>query len=141
MSKHKRQLIREAVKDMLLNQTDAGARVYSNRVTAFWNEEVPCISIFTTDEAATPTDLRQKRYSRKLILNIEIRAEAKENLDDVLDSLALKVEQLIDADLTLNNTAHNVVMTGTDIGFTGEATKPVGVLNLNYEVTYLTSSN
>lgn len=138
MPAHKRQTIREAVKNMLLNNTDVGERVYSNRVTAFWSEEVPCISIFTTEESTSPRDISNKRYTRKLNLNIEIRAEASENLDDVLDSLACKVEELIAADLTLQNNVHNTVMTGTDIGFTGEATKLVGVLNLTYELTYLT---
>lgn len=139
MSKHKRQLIREAVKEMLLNETDAGEKVYSNRVTAYWREEVPCISVFTTEETAAPRDITNRKYTRKLNLTIEIRTEASDNLDDSLDSLALKVEQLIDADLTLKNTAHNVVMTGTDIGFAGEGSKPVGLLNLVYEVTYLTN--
>lgn len=134
---HKRQEIREAIKTMLLGNTDAGANVYSNRVSAFWKSELPSISIVTTEEEANPRDLGNKTFVRKLRIGIEVHAEATEKLDDVLDDISNQIEALIGADQSLTGTVLGTVMTGTTIELAGEATTPIGVLSISFTTTYI----
>lgn len=134
---HKRQEIREAVKAMLLDQTLANANVYSNRVSTFWKQQLPSISVFTRDEETTPRDLANSKYVRTLNLTIEIHAEAKENLDDTLDTIADQIETLIGTDQSLGGTALGTIMTGTTVELAGEAATPVGVLTLSFQTKYI----
>ena len=51
---HQRQLIRETVRNLLLSQTDAKSRIYTNRYQPIFEMELPCILIYTRSETATP---------------------------------------------------------------------------------------
>lgn len=121
---------------MLDGQTQAGANVYSNRVSAFWRSELPCISIFMRDEESTPKDLSARSYLRRGTVSVEIHAEAKENLDLVLDEIADQVEAAILANPSLSGTVHGCVLQGTEIELAGEPSTPIGVLSLTYQITY-----
>lgn len=134
---HKRTDIREAVKTMLLSNTIAGLNVYSNRVSAFWKSELPSISIFTTEEEATPRDLGNKSYIRTMQLRLEVHAEATEDLDDLLDDAAVQVEDIMNADQGLLGTAIGSKLTTTSIELAGDASTPVGVCSLNFEIKYI----
>jgi Flp pilus assembly protein TadG len=134
---HKRTDIREAVKTMLLSNTVAGLNVYSNRVSAFWKAELPSISIFTTEEEATPRDANNKSYVRTMQLRLEVHAEATEDLDTFLDNAAVQVEDILNADQGLAGTAIGSKLTSTSIELAGDASTPVGVLSLNYEIKYI----
>lgn len=136
MSVPKRHQIREAVKEMLLGQTLAGENVYSNRVSSFWREELPCISAFFRDEEATPRDISGKNYTRKATIAIEIHAEASEDLDLKLDEISEQVEAIIIGDLTLKGTVFGCVYQGADFDFSGDAQKPIGVISLSYQITF-----
>lgn len=136
MSVPKRHQIREAVKAMLNGQTAAGDNVYSNRVSAFWREELPCISIFMRDEEATPRNMSNNRYLTKATMAIEIHAEAVEDLDLTLDQLADQVETIIGSDSSLQGNVQGCVLQNTEIELSAEATKPIGVLSLSYQISY-----
>lgn len=134
----KRQQIREEVQAMLIAaNTSAGANVYSNRVSAFWRSELPSISIFMRDEEATPRDLANKSYVRKASLSFEIHAEAVESLDEQLDKIADEIEAAIVADQSLGGTVLGSTLLSTEIELAGEATTPIGVLTLTYQITYV----
>lgn len=136
MSTPKRQQIREAIKNMLLNNTDAGANVYSNRVSAFWKSELPSISIFMRDEALTPRDMANKNYIRKSNVLIEIHAEANEGLDDTLDEINEQVEAILLADTGLINTVQGLVFTDLEFEVANDASTNIGVLTLTLQITY-----
>jgi hypothetical protein len=136
MSTPKRQQIREAIKTMLLNNTDAGANVYSNRVSAFWKSELPSISIFMRDEALTPREMAKKNYIRKSNVLIEIHAEANEGLDDTLDEINEQVEAILLADTGLMNTVQGLVFTDLEFEVANDASTNIGVLTLTLQITY-----
>ncbi len=138
MSVPKRHKIREALKEMLLNQTDAGSNVYSNRVSSYWRSELPCISIFMRDEELSPRDLSAKTYLRKSTITIEIHAEAKEDLDLALDKIADQVEGIILSDISISGTVQGCIFQGIEIDLASgdETTTPIGVLSLNCQITY-----
>lgn len=137
MSIPKRHQIREALRIMLDGQTDAGSKVYSNRVTAYWRGELPCVSIFMRDEEATPREMAARSYIRKCNISVEIHAEAKENLDLDLDKIADQVETVIQADQSLSGTVQGTILTGTEIELSEQATTPIGVLTLTFQITYI----
>lgn len=137
MSNPKRHQIREALRIMLDGQTEAGAKVYSNRVSSFWRGELPSVSIFMRDEEATPREMAAKTYVRKGNISVEIHAEAKEDLDLELDKIADQVEAVIQGDQSLTGTVLGSVLTGTEIELSDQATTPIGVLTLNYQITYI----
>lgn len=134
---HKRQQIREALQTMLLNNTDAGANVYANRVSAFWRDELPSISIFTREEQSTPRDVSGRQNIRTLTVSMETRAEANEDLDDTLDTIANQIENIISADQSLTGQALGAQMTGTTMEFEVQGEKQLGLLTLTYTVTYI----
>jgi hypothetical protein len=134
---HKRQSIRTAVQTMLSGHTDVGTSVFANRVSAFWREELPCISIFTKDEQSQPRDLSGRQSIRNLTLAIEVRIEVNENLDDSLDTIANQIEDIISADTSLMGQASGAQETSTVLDVSVEGDKQIGLLTLTYTVTYI----
>lgn len=134
----KRQEIREALKNMLLDNTDVGSNVFTNRVSAFWREEFPCISIFMKDESSSPRNLSTRATVRTGSLIIQVINEATEDLDNSLDTIAEQIESIIDTDPSLTATVQSCILTDSEIELSGEvSTKPIGSLTLVYEIKYL----
>lgn len=114
-------------------------RVYTNRRSALWKEELPCVCLFALTEDSK-NDSEPKHYVRKFRLVAEIVVEANENSDELCDDIALEIENLILHQRFLKdptfdyegvpytglpeedpaNTADNVEMIGTAIGLIGE---------------------
>lgn len=132
----KRTQIREAIKTILMGQTACGDNVYSNRTSAYWKSELPCISIFMAEEPLSPRDMSQKTYIRKPDISIEIRAEANENLDEILDEVNDKIEELILANSNLNGTVQGLVFTNIDFETANDGTTNIGILTLSIQVQY-----
>ena len=133
----KRQSIRDSVKEILLNNTLCGANVYPNRTSAYWRQELPSISVYIRNETATRRNLSSQIYIRNSELVLEIHAEASEDLDTKLDVIAQEVEDLLYSDESLKGTVQGLVLQSTDIEIAAEATTPVGILTLVYQITYL----
>lgn len=133
----KRQLIREAIKAILIDNTDAASNVYTNRVSAFWRSELPSISVYMRDEELTPRDMANKSYIRKGTISIEIHAEANEGLDDSLDAITDQVEALLLNDPGLAGTVSGFIFQNQEFELAGDATTNIGVSTLTMQVTYL----
>lgn len=132
----KRQLIREALRDMLINQTSAGTNVFPDRVSAFWKSELPSISIFFREEEGAPRNISGKDYIRKARIGIEVHCEVNEGLDSRMDEIADKVEETIFADLSLRGTVYGTIYQGSSFEFSGEGTGLIGVISMTFEITY-----
>lgn len=132
----KRQAIREAIKNILIANTDCGASVYTNRASAFIRSELPCISIFSKDESLSPRDTANKSYVRKLNIIIEIHAEDNEDLDDRLDVINDQIEALLLADPSLQGTVQGLIFTDIEIDISNDPAVDVGALTLTTQVTY-----
>jgi hypothetical protein len=137
----KRKAIREALKTILLNNTDCNANVYSNRVDAYWEDQLPAISIMMNQESSLKRDIRATQYLRTLELSVvitnQVAKSEPEPIDDFLDKVAEQVEGLIIANPSLNGEVSSTELTSTEIELSGEANKPLGVLTLNYEIKYM----
>lgn len=132
----KRKQIREAIKGILLGNTDAAQNVYSNRMSAFWREELPSISVYFTDEDKTPRDVQNKKYSRSCLIQIETHVEGNEQIDDSLDRISEQVESALLANQSLNGLVQGLVLQSESFQISEEGTKPTGLAVLTIQVTY-----
>lgn len=132
-----RKSIRDAVVALLDGNTSAGNNVYANRETTLWESELPAILVYTADESAEPRDASGRTYIRTLDLNIQIKAEANDTVDDDLDALATEVEDIISNDRSLSGTAISSVYKSTEISLDAESETEKGVATLSYEIKYV----
>jgi hypothetical protein len=138
---HQRKLIREAAVSALVSAgTSAGARVKESRLEPARAAELPCISVYTTDESVDPASITTAPREMKRTVQLEIVAWARatENIDDVLDGLAEEIENAVESDPTFGDTASNSILSDTAVGLKLEGDRPMGAVSLTYAVTYFT---
>lgn len=134
---NRRQEIRDAVKAMLTNATDANANVYVNRVLPTFASKLPSIQVYCGSETSQPRAVNTQKSLRTLSLIIEIVADGNDELDDTLDLISQQVETIIAANHTLSATATSCVLQSTEPEFSAEGQKRIGRLTLNFETKYL----
>ena len=105
---------------------------------------LPAVGIYTitennTDELNGSPGI-QKRYSRRLDVVVECYTEAVDDVDNVLDSLAVDVEAAMAGDITLGGLAVDTELTSTNITISGEGDTPLASGRLFYRVWYRTTS-
>ena len=139
---HVRQDIRDNIVTTLTNLPIIGTNVYKTRVYPLANNKLPGLCIYTgseTSEAVTITRPRTKL--RILEVFVEAYATATADLDDALDDICVEVEEALALDVTRGGKAKDTVVTATEMEFSGEGDKPVGVARMTVTVTYMTPEN
>ena len=142
--KHPRTLIREAVKERLIEQlpkVDAritAARISIHRSTPLFAGKLPAILIYTRDERIEdqPNADPGLRY-RKLELSVEIITSGDAAAEEA-DLLAQAVEAILDADETLGLLVEGSRLTRTEVDQGGEGDTPVLAARLSFEISYWT---
>lgn len=132
---HPRTRIRTAIATAL----GAIAPVTANRDDPLQPDALPCIGLFTPDEATQEITMGSRRQLRRLDLYVDGYVRAGADLDDQLDALALRIEQAIAAGGKFGGTVDRIelVRTVTDRLTSGEL--KAGVTRLQFTVTYQTS--
>jgi hypothetical protein len=99
---HTRKKIRDAVVELLTTvdeedvyPTDAEDRVFANRVTPAFIDELPAIGVYTLTEQVERINASPIIYMRKPSVVIEILVESNSNIDDSLDYISAQVEQVM----------------------------------------------
>lgn len=142
---HRRKAIRTAVIKALKNKTLAGENVFTNQSTPQWDKDLPAILVYSESETATEQNVAPRELKRVLELRIECIARGndtenadddKPSVEDILDDLAEQVECELSRDDSLDCTASDIILTGTEFQFEGEGAFPIGSARLRYEVTY-----
>ena len=142
--KHPRTLIREAVKERLIEQlpkVDAritASRISIHRSTPLFAGKLPAILIYTRDERIEdqPNADPGLRY-RKLELSVEIITSGDAAAEEA-DLLAQAVEAILDADETLGLLVEGSRLTRTEVDQGGEGDTPVLAARLSFEISYWT---
>lgn len=135
---HKRVEIREAVRAAIVaGATDAGANVFSQRATPLWDIPMPAILIYAREESSEPLNVTQRKLKRTLQLAIEVRTEANDALDDVLDAISNQVEAIVDSDDTFGGVVSQSTLVSTELDVSPEGEMPIGGSRLTYEVVYV----
>jgi hypothetical protein len=141
---HPRKLVRHAIRDLLLGQTVAGARVTATKVEPHRPGQLPAISVYTMNEpvrdatTGAPRELTRD-VEAQLVGWIVVDGSAADPMDPI-DDFAEQIEAVMDADRFLAGTAFDSVLTDTEIEILkeGGADPLVGRLTLTYTVTYHT---
>jgi hypothetical protein len=139
---HPRQSIREAIKTALVNQTDAGARVYESRMAPLRKGGLPAIIVYTVSESVEESSRHTapRILDRHVQVAVEVATKASDNVDDLLDDLAVQIEKALDKDPTLGNKANDVFLTSTEIELFEEQSERIGAMKMVYDVWYSTNA-
>tara|TARA_B100000459_G_scaffold52626_1_gene28138 strand:- start:9603 stop:10196 length:594 start_codon:yes stop_codon:yes gene_type:complete len=143
---HPRRVIREGIAERIGTVTENGdywthaeGRVYSTRSSAqIYPEEMPLIIVSATSEDSLPIDKSEFEggYLRTLRVDIEGVAEALDDVEDVLDGLALGIEGAMDGLRVTDAESSHLLMTGTEIDIDRDGEIPIGSIRVTYEIKY-----
>lgn len=143
---HPRTLLRQAVIALLVNaNTAAAARVFDSRVDPYRTSKLPAISVMTLSEPIDPDSASTKPRELTRTCNLEVVGWVS-GVDEAsvalaMDNLALQIENAMDADQWLADTAADSILEDTtmEVGaLNGHSDPLVGVIALTYLVTYRT---
>jgi hypothetical protein len=147
MADHPRKLIRAAAVAALIGTapnyaTAAGARVFPTRMIPYKANELPAIAVYTLTETVDPKSRASapQELARTAELAIEGALEAKQTVDDDLDSLAFDIENAIEADDTLSGTVSWVWLKTTELSVLERGDQRIGVVRLVFEAAYYTAA-
>lgn len=144
---HPRTEIRAAVKAALVGQTVAGARVFTNRPNPLSQDptaltgadrDLPAILIYTRSEASEIFDESPRRYRNRAEVVVEAVLEVgpTTQIDDDLDALALRIENLVLVDDTLGGKASDVELVSTSMTIADGGAKLLGAVIMTFEVEH-----
>jgi len=136
---HVRQQIREAAATLLTGLTTTGIRVSQSRMRPRADALLPALLIETNEEQITPNTIGTN-LQRDLTLTVRGVAKATSNLDDTLDTIASEVETAIAGGSTFSGLAAQTALQRITVDFDDSTDKPVGVVALDYLVTYFTNA-
>lgn len=134
--------IRQQVKALLMNATDAGANIFVSRSEKFDHEELPAILIYPDSERIRRFEEAPKRYGRNFACKIEVigRAATDDELDLMLETIGEQIESLLEANETAEKTlgllVNDLNLTGTRYAYDSESQTPVGSLILDYDFEF-----
>ena len=143
-----RKLIRDKIKELLLNSTDACERVYTNQAAPTWIEDLPMILIYSLSEDVDKFNQAPRELKRELQVAIEIIADGSElpctdgctTVEDKLDTITEQIECALAKSETLEDMCDDHILTSINFDFVGDGQKPIGAAKMIYTVTYVTHS-
>lgn len=138
--KHKRQLIREAIRDLLGKDPVLKGRVTTTRTRPTETAELPVVIIYGLQETSERSTIN-RTLTRTLTIAIEIRASSAGALDDTLDGLCRTVERTMASNPVLSGLAIDSGLGGTDIGLDGDGEARQALATLRYAVLYQTDAS
>jgi len=144
---HPRTLIRQAIVGRLkackvvdketLYATPAGQRVFPGRVLPSHVELLPALLVYD-DKERSDGEYYQDMDKRVLTLTVEAQVEANtaEDLDLLLDVLALAVERIVLADPRQGGLSQDTRYSATEKTRDADGDRPVGWLWLDFDIDY-----
>ena len=142
MANHLRRQIRERVATDLTGLTTTGSRVFQTRIFNLEKSKLPCLLIYSEEEVAEISAMGNPRtVSRNLSLVVEGYAKATSNLDDTLDQISKEGETAMAGDIKINNLATDSNLQDVSISYSGEGSKPIGVIRFVYLINYRNPEN
>lgn len=135
---HARAMIRAEFVERLTGLETTQDRVYAGRTRPLSAGHAPTLLIYTVEESSAPGtfDGNAGALSRTLQVMVDGRVSAETPPDDLLDQVALEVEDRLRADRTLGGLAFDLVLHGTITDVKAEGVSHLGVIRLEYRVRY-----
>jgi|11BtaG_2_1085332.scaffolds.fasta_scaffold44976_3 hypothetical protein len=139
---HVRQQIRDRIVSVLKSSASlVKRRVFSSRVYALTEKDLPAITVYTGSEASALQTIGLKTSARVVSVEVDIYVRATNNFDNDVDAIAVQIEEAIANDFTVNGLAKSAVLASSEINFSGEAEQPIGSAKLTFDVRYDTAIN
>lgn len=138
--------IRQKIKELLKDKTEAGRNVFISRTTNLDHEELPAILIYPNTERVDVFNSAPKDYKRTFACKIEIvgATASDDELDLQLETIAEQIEFLIEVNETedkyFGKLIDSLMLTGSQYTFTGEGQTPTGSLILDFDFVYYANS-
>lgn len=130
--------IRDRVAEILMAYTTSAAeRVYKAMYLPLAPDLLPCICVYASREAVEIFQTAPRVYKKTLNLQVEIIAEANEELADTLDKIIGQVEAIFNEDQHLNNLAEEVNYKGVEMTIDPKGEIVTGSAVMTYEASYL----
>tara|TARA_R110001632_G_scaffold232969_1_gene375698 strand:- start:2653 stop:3075 length:423 start_codon:yes stop_codon:yes gene_type:complete len=124
---------------LLANVPLAKRRVFPTRIFPLDGGKLPCLAVYTTSEASALQTMGRKTLARDVSIVVEAYIRASDTFDDDADAISVQIESAVSADTTLGGLAKDTVLISTEIEFSSEAERPIGVARLTFTVRYVTS--
>lgn len=143
MAYHVRRQIREAIATAVTGLAATGARVYQSRVYPVESGSLPCLLVYSNNEASEPATIHPTRLiERTLTVELVAVAKATSDLDDTLDEICKQIETALAMPVAgLATLAKEIHLQETAYELAGTAEKPTGTARLTYAVAYFTAEN
>ncbi len=141
MSNQRRQ-IRAAFKELLRGKTRALFSVHSATQRPIWEEDLPAINIWASDEQVEIMGSSPLRYKRSLEVTIELYASEVHEPEDRMDDFLAEVETLVDGEdlFSLGDLVDSITYTGSHIEYKSDTIQVGIVATLSYSVGYYTTA-
>lgn len=137
---HARASIRQAIITALTGLTTTGARVGGRRLHTSEPADTPGISVIVAESPETWSGLMDHENgsveARDLPVKIEGRVYALTGYEDTLDTISAEVETALQGNAALAALCSEVRLISTQVDVDGEGEKPVGLLTMEWLVTY-----
>ncbi|MBI4212049.1 MAG: hypothetical protein HY540_05365 [Deltaproteobacteria bacterium] len=137
---HPRKQIRDKVVSLLIGKTDAANNIFPSRVRPIEEQMLPTVQVYANSESTEIWQEAPREYERKLSLSVQITAKADDSLEDVLDAIAIQVEDVLRQDHTLGELCRDVILSGTELTLNQNGDTLIGSCNITYDVLYYTQA-
>ena len=139
---HVRKQIRDSIKTALTGLATTGANCYQSRVFPFEPSKLPALLIYTKSETTDFDTISLPRdVMRVLEINVEAYVQGTANYDNTLDQIAVEVEEVIAADVTLGGLTKDLQTVAFEADFTGDGEQTVAIGRFTISATYRTLEN
>jgi len=137
---HARESVRKALVTAVTGLTTTAARVHSRPLHTHLIQDLPDLSVITASAAETKSGTFENEFGayeiRSLPVTIEGRVCTLTDYEDTLDDISAEVETALMGNAALEALAVDVELLSTAIEIEGEGEKPVGVIVMEWLVSY-----
>ena len=139
---HVRKNIRDKVTTTLTGLTTTGSRVFQTRLFPLATAKLPGLCIYTRSETTEYATVgRPRTQIRELEVLVEAYVKGTASLDNMLDTIAVEIEEALYTDVTRGGYAKDTQITSFEVDYDGEGDQSVGVARFTISVTYATVEN
>lgn len=136
---HAREKIRDAVKAAVTGLPTTKRSVFTSRVHALNDNEMPCLLVFTRLDVSQRLTMKPpRRIKHTLTVLVEGYVKLGADYEEKLDKIGLEVERAIYNNPSLQTLVKDIFLTESESKITGDAEKPVAVITMNFTAEYYT---
>ena len=141
---HARETIRKATVTAITGLTTTSTRVHSRPLHTHLVSDMPNLSVIVAAAAESKSSKFGNEYGsmeiRSLPVTIEGRVCAASEYEDTLDDIAVEVEAAMMTNAALWAIVTDAELISTAIDIDGDGEKPVGVVTMEWNLTYRVDS-